>query len=110
MEAHALLARFGVPVTRRVNTLGAYTPSTGEAVLSYVDKVGVGYLVGEKKSYFSEAGTLIRESLNRLYLSPEVGLDLSDTLIIGGRSYSVESVDTVSVNGVCVLYNVVLQR
>lgn len=108
--AAELLEEFGQPVTLTSKTSGAYSPSTGAAVVT-TDTQTVNAVVLDYGSRDID-GTLIRAGDKRLLMAPQTtaGDDLTapvvdDTVAVGSTTYTVKGIKTLSPAGTVVLFD-----
>lgn len=106
IDASALLAEFGAPVTLTRVTPGAYNPETGT-----VTNTGATYTApGVKLNYEQRAidGTNILQGDQRVYLDPLIAVtpQAGDTMTVGTEVFTVVKSRPLAPAGICVLHDV----
>lgn len=106
LDASALLAEFGAPVTLTRITTGVYDPATGTVVNS-----GATYTApGVKLNYEQRAidGTNILQGDQRVYLDPLIAVapQAGDTMTVGTEVFTVVASRPLAPAGIVVLHDI----
>lgn len=99
------LTEFGAPITRRANTVGAYSPSTGAATSTTADTTRVGALFDYGSGQTLVRGQLIQVSDKRLLVDPTAEVLMTDVFVVNGTTYTVVSIGEINPVGTRVLYD-----
>lgn len=103
------LTEFGAPITRRANTVGAYSPSTGAATSTTADTTRVGALFDYGSGQTLVRGQLVQVSDKRLLVDPSAEVLPTDQFVIDGKIYSTVSVGEINPAGTRCLYDLHLR-
>lgn len=104
--ADELLKEFGVTITLRTVTAGAYDPETGTASITTVDVSTVGYFDDYKTAEID--GSLVLRSDRRLYLSA-IGIarpTVESRVVADGIVYQIISVKAIPGAGTASLFDI----
>ena len=99
------LTEFGAPITRRANTVGAYSPSTGAATSTTADTTRVGALFDYGSGQTLVRGQLIQVSDKRLLVAPSADVLPTDLFVVDGATYTVVSIGEVNPAGTRCLFD-----
>jgi secreted protein with Ig-like and vWFA domain len=99
------LTEFGAPITRRANTVGAYSPSTGAATSTTADTTRVGALFDYGSGQTLVRGQLVQVSDKRLLVDPTAEVAMTDVFVVNGMTYTVVSIGEINPAGTRVLYD-----
>ena len=103
------LTEFGGPVTRRANTVGAYSPSTGAATSTTADTTRSGAMFDFGAGQTQVRGQLIQAFDKRLLLDPTGDALPTDLFVVNGKTYAVVSIGEINPAGTRCLYDLHLR-